>query len=484
MSTPIVRSSCFQWSTLTDALPRHLLPWMPPWLRSRLLVIVSILVVCVVTYLPAVDNFFISDDFALFPMLKALDRDPLHIVSEASEIFRSMSYVYFWGCFKVFGMTPEPYYWLGIVLHGINSFLVYLLVMAVTRNPFAPWVAALFFAAYERHQEAVMWISAANEMVLTLNCLLFLLLWQRFQSRWTPLNMTMAAIVFAMALFSKEGAVALVPLITVDLVLRGYSRNEVVRRSLLLWVMLGAYALLWLSLAHRNSFITAGHYALGIHFLPVYARSLGRLLSQALPFLIVFLVMTTRRRAHPERGSERIIQRLATQSPWNSSFLFFAALLVLAILPYSFLTYLNHIPSRNTYFASVGLAGIIGILFGELYAALTSAHSKRICMSLLMATVVGNAAYIWLKKEPQYRERAAPTRELIEILNGRESRPVNQPIIHVCGFPLPPWVGSEAVAGFTRFNPKDVVFLESCDEVTGSTALHWDEGRAKYKNMY
>ena len=70
----------------------------------------------------------------------------------------------------------------------------------------------------------------------------------------------------------------------------------------------------------------------------MYARSLGRLLSQALPFVIVFLVMTMRRRAQSERGSERIIQRFATESPWNSSFLFFAALLVLAVLPYSFLT--------------------------------------------------------------------------------------------------------------------------------------------------
>jgi len=467
-----------------DVDQRQKLPlWTSLWrLPAGLLVLISVVIVSVSTYLPAVDNSFISDDFTLFPFLKALDQRPLYILEAPSELFRLMSYVYFQACFKAFVLNPAPYYWASIALHALISFLVYLLVWTVTGHSVAAWSAAVFFAAYERHQEAVMWISAANEIILTLNCLLFLLLWERTQSGTGSkrVNVAIALLVFVMALFSKEAAVALVPLVIVGLVLRGYSRRDVLRKSLPLWVILSAYIWLWLSYADRNFFITDGHYALGMHFFPVYARSLVRLLSPALPFLVMLLII--RYRARSSRTIPAVNLKSATELPGSRSYLFFAALLVLSIVPYSFLTYLNHIPSRNTYLPSVGLAGLIGILFAMLYSEMVSVWAKRVCIFFLLAIAIGNSAYIWLKKEPQFRERAAPTRELIDVLNGPAVRSVDREPIYVCGFPLHPWIGSEAVAGFTPFRSTHVVFTKACNELPAiSVLLHWDASSGRYK---
>ncbi len=424
----------------------------------------SIVAVCALVYLPAIDNSFISDDFGIFPVLKALEQNPAYIFDATSELFRVTSYVYFGACFKVFGLIPEFYYVAGIALHALVSVLLYFLVLRMTGRSLAAWPAALFFAAYERHQEAVMWISAVNETVLTLSCLLFFLLWERAVSPddKSRLHAVAAFIVFALALFSKEAAVVLAPMATVSLLLHGYSRREVLEKSIPVFAMLAAFVVLWLSQADRNFFLTDGHYALGFQFLPVYGRALLRLLSPAIPFAAALLLLRHRKEVTPSKAA----------------FLFFTALLVLSILPYAFLTYQDHLPSRHTYLPSVGLAGVIGILFATVHERLISNHSKELFIGFLLLVVIGNGAYVWLKKEPQYRERAAPTRELLRILNGAGSEPLP---IYVCGFPLGnPWWFGEAVSSFTHLTRQDVVLLNDCAYPEGSAALVWDAGAAQY----
>jgi hypothetical protein len=435
--------------------------------------VLSIVAVSVITYLPAINNSFISDDFTLLSMVKVLDRYPTYIIQATSELFRSVTYVYFWACFKLFGTQPEPYYWSSIVLHGVISLLIYIFVRTISRQPLAGLAAALFFAAYERHQEAIMWISAGNELILTLNCLLFLVLWERVmcQPRFRLIHLIGAASLFGLALFSKESATALAPLIVVRMVLLGYSPREVLRRSWLIILMAGMFGIFWLSQADGNFFVTQGHYAFSLQFFPVYFRTLMRLLSQMLPFLAVFLVIRAR---HEEHAAN--LGAVLKDSP----ILFFGTLLLVSIVPYSFLTYLDHIPSRNTYFPSVGLAAINGILFAATYVALRTVRARRLAVMFLSIVIVGNSTYVWVKKDPQYVERAAPTRGLIDILNTPDLRANTRLPLQVCGFPLHPWIGQEAVAGFTSFSKEEVLFSAGCDAATSGTTLTWDESKANY----
>jgi hypothetical protein len=437
----------------------------------------SIIAISVITYLPAVDNFFISDDFTIFPILQTAGQNPRWFFQSTTEFFRLMSYIYFGACFKLFGLSPEPYYWSGIALHALVSLLVYFLVLKITGRSLAAWAAAVFFAAYERHQEAVMWISAANETILTLSCLVFLLLWRRAIERNSATQLVLTHVIFVIALFSKEAAVVLLPLAMLGLLLEGYSLHAVLRKSIALLVITGAFAALWLSLTHRNFFITGGHYAFGWHFFPIYIRSLARLLSQTIPLVAAWCVIRYR---HSQLERVKGINRSSPeQLSWNSSVVFFGSLLLLAIAPYCFLTYLNHIPSRNTYLPSVGLAGLCGILFAALYDQMGTQWSRRVCVLFLSTIVIANVGYIWLKKDPQYRERAAPTRELIQILNAQEIRDVRRLPVHVCGFPLDPWLFSEALARFTPFRSDEVVLRDSCDPHSVAV-IQWDQNTGRY----
>jgi hypothetical protein len=441
-------------------------------LFRNIAIVFGIMAVSVVTYLPALNNFFISDDFTLFQMLKVLDRDPMYITQATSELFRVVTYVYFWMCFKIFGLVPEPFYWSSIALHGVISLLVFVLVRRRSKRTSAGFAAAVFFAAYERHQEAVMWISAANEIILTLNCMIFLILWEHGMSgkRFRRTTISIAVVMLGLALFSKEAAIAMVPLIIVDMLLRGYSAADVVRKCWLPVSMAVIFGVYWLSQANSNFFVTQGHYALGFQFFTVYAHSSFRLLSQVFPFMAAFVV-ARRKSATETMGLMAVF--------CDPSVLFFAALAVLSIVPYSFLTYLNHIPSRNTYLPSVGLAGLNGILFGATWSMLRAKRSMQIAALFLCTVLAGNIAYVWLKKDPEYVERSAPTRELIDILNRSESEWRSHLPVTVCGFPLHPWIGGETVNGFTGFTDKEIVFSNSCDVVHGPV-LNWDPERMTY----
>jgi len=428
-------------------------------LQRSVLIVASIAAVSVITYLPAVDNFFISDDFYLLPFVEALGEDPLRILDAPSELFRFVSYIYFWICLQAFGLNPEPYYWSGIALHAAASLLVYLLVREATGSRLAAWSAAVFFAAYERHHEAVMWISAVNDAIVGTACLVFLILWRRA-------HFAAALVAFAVALFSKESATALAPLAAFSMALSGYSARQVFRKTLPLFVMVGAHAALWLSLADRNFFVTGGHYALGWHFFPVYVRTLVRLAAPIIPFAAALLLLR-------RRGAE-LGRKLAVPC------LFFGALMTLAIAPYTFLTYLDHIPSRNTYFPSVGLAGIVGVLFAGLYGELNSVRAKRAWSVFLAAVLAANIMYIWIRKEDQFRERSAPTRELIHVLNTSGLQPVEGRPVCVAGLPLYEFLGMAAVDQFTGFKASDVVFVPTCEGGAYSAVLRWDPEKRQY----
>jgi hypothetical protein len=314
-------------------------------------------------------------------------------------------------------------------------------------------------------------ISAANDALLTLFSLIFLLLWERSLSNpkrgwsyWLSLG------ALFIALFSKEPSVVLVLLATLMLMLRKRPGREIVERTMPLLVMLAGYGILWFWLANRNFFVVDGHYAVSLNFFPVYVRALWRILSPALLFLVPLAWFAYRRSRFAETSG--LLRSAGVR--------FFLATIAITVVPYSFLTYLDHIPSRNTYLPSVGLAALAGVFFAALYDRVATVHGRAVCVAFLCAVLSANVAYIWVKKEPQFLERAAPTRELIASLNGPEFQDVGNAFIYVCRFPLHVSIGRSAVEEFTRFGAGRVAFLDKCDESLPVNALYWTPDGSTY----
>ncbi len=108
--------------------------------------------------------------------------------------------------------------------------------------------------------------------------------------------------------------------------------------------------------------------------------------------------------------------------------------MALSLLPYSFLTYMPRVPSRQTYLASLGLAWLVATALERIRP-----EFPRISAIAMTAVVLINVEILWVKKLGQFRERAEPT-ELLRAAARRAAGPV-----HVAQIPVDPMVARAAL---------------------------------------
>ena len=83
----------------------------------------------------------------------------------------------------------------------------------------------------------------------------------------------------------------------------------------------------------------------------------------------------------------------------------------IALLPYCFLTYMPRVPSRHTYFASVGIAIVVSAGFWTVRERFQA--RPWLSWGLAAAVVVHNCVYLWVWKQAQFLARAALTEQLV-----------------------------------------------------------------------
>jgi hypothetical protein len=94
--------------------------------------------------------------------------------------------------------------------------------------------------------------------------------------------------------------------------------------------------------------------------------------------------------------------------------------IILGMLPYSFLTYMNQLPSRSIYLASAGLAFLVGAALVQLQQ-----QRQRALWVILIVIVLGtNLEILWVKKMSQFRERSEPS-ELLKQAVAQANGPIS-----------------------------------------------------------
>ena len=307
--------------------------------------------------------------------------------------------------YDAFGGSPAaPYYAIGVLLHVLNTWLVYALgAWPPAGYRISAW-AAVFFAVYEGHQEAVMWFSACNELLLFLFGVGSLVCWLHYLGGGRRRRAWYAGMLagLALALISKESAAVIVVL----LLWAGY------RRSLVLPAILAGACAVSIYLSRDNSFrFQDGSFSLHAPFWAIWPVNFARLFW--VWGLLGVAAAWTRYRPVVWRG-------LA----WAG----------IGLLPYSFLTYSSRIPSRQLYLASAGVALIVG-------AGMAAVETRRRSLAALVcaAMLLHNIGYLWIRKRGQFLERAEPTEQLIALAK-RTSGP-----IYIQCFPRPGLIAQEAV---------------------------------------
>jgi hypothetical protein len=339
-----------------------------------------------------------------------------------------------WPLWQLFRTTAWPYHLFSLLLHVFNVWLAYAVAWLWPRmRPAALWAAA-FFAVAEGHQEAVMWFSAISELYMFLFGSASLALWILASRpgrhwRWQAAS----ALLFGLALLSKESAVIFLPLFWLTTP-KGKPGGP------LHWA-LAALAMASVAASRSSSFrFSDGSFSLHAPFWFTWPYGIARVLGVC-GWIALAVILCLR--AHSLR-----------KPAWLA-----LAWIGIALAPYSFLTYSRQIPSRQTYLASFGLALLVGLVMAHLAAGKWGLgkflRPAAVLEIVAAAVLLGNAAYLWSRKRAQFLARAEPTEELIRL-----ARQTNGPIWVQC-FPRVPYIAQEAVHMAAGRPPSTLLWSEA-----------------------
>lgn len=373
------------------------------------MVLVGLAALCLLAYAPTLTQPLIQDDYPNIEQSRVYG--PVSGWGEmvANPVFRGRTTFFLLTHWidRLSGCSAAAFYAAAIALHILCTWLVFALGSWRVVGWRVAAVAAAFFAVQEGHQEAVMWYSASAELLQFLFGIGALLCWIRFVDKRAGFGWYAAALgCFVLALLSKESAVIFAPLMLVAVWMSGRRR-----RALAAWLPFAALAAADIALIfseRAQSFrFQDGSFSLRAPFYLTLVVSYGRLLWVWGLLAVAALVVL---RARQKR---QIVLAAAVWIP-------------IALLPYSFLTYMHRVPSRHTYLASLGLAWMVGAGFWALHSRL-QLHRKAVALTLMAAVIGWNAGYLWTKKRGQFLERAAPTEALVAL-----ARQANGPIYMSC----------------------------------------------------
>jgi hypothetical protein len=366
--------------------------------RRLYLALVAVAGLCLLAYARALSLPLISDDYLQIQLGR--DYGPVsgwpNLAADALYRCRATSILLTHWTERLFGLTPLVFNLSSLLLHVINAWLVLALGFWRVIGWRISCVAACFFAVAEGHQEAVMWYAALPELLVFTFALGSMLLWIAWLQGGERRRLLYAAsfVCYLLALLSKESGVAVVPLLALVVLVDPVNRM----RRLAYIVPFAALAVIDFAMIYgaRSNHLHFQDGTFSIHgpFWIVIPVSVGRLLW-FWGFASLILLAWLRAR--------QSVALLAVSAVW----------IVVTLLPYSFLTYMPRVPSRHTYFASVGLALVFAagfLTFREHF------QSRRWVIATLSAVVVlQHCIYLWTRKHEQFMERAAPTESLLSI---------------------------------------------------------------------
>ncbi|MBZ5607458.1 MAG: hypothetical protein LAP38_04310 [Acidobacteriia bacterium] len=388
--------------------------------RPSLATLLVLAALVFLAYSPALTQPLLEDDYPNIVLAQHYGpvSDWPRMFHDAVFRLRTTTWLMMYGLNAMFGMHAAAYYAAMILLQVLNTWLVYLLGIWRPLGFGVSTFAAGFFAVYEGHQEAVMWLSGSTEPLLVFFGLLSFLFWIRFLDARGLAWYAASLLAFSLALLSKESAVILVPLLALPVAMDRQMWRRVL--WLLPFAVLASLAAISLFLARSYSFrFRDGSFALDAPVWLTWPLNFGRLFwFWGLLSLIAILVWK------PD-GYRRILNFALA---WTGA----------SLIPYSFLTYSKRIPSRQLHLASVGVAIVVGFALLNLFERYWP--KRRVAVVALCALIVAhNVIYLWTKKRGQFLERAAPTQQLIAL-----ARVTRGPIYVKC-FPRTPLIAQAAV---------------------------------------
>jgi Tfp pilus assembly protein PilF len=107
----------------------------------------------------------------------------------------------------LFNLNPAGFHATNILFHGINSALLYLLCVRLTKNSVIALIASSLFAVHPMHVESVAWISERKDVLYTCGTLASLIYWHQWVITQKQQFWIISLVLFFLACTAKAQAV-------------------------------------------------------------------------------------------------------------------------------------------------------------------------------------------------------------------------------------------------------------------------------------
>ena len=192
--------------------------------------ILPFLVLCVLItapYLPTFSGQFILDDHPLVnknPYIKKFQPFLSYFSQEDgvsahgkiddyhSGYYRPLLNITYFFDYKLWGMRATGFRMTNLILHLITCFLLYRILSRCYEGVAVPLIATLLFGLHPVNSETVSWTAARNNILVSLFSLASFYFYTSKKPDKKILSTSLSLLFFAMALFSKEFAVMLLPI--------------------------------------------------------------------------------------------------------------------------------------------------------------------------------------------------------------------------------------------------------------------------------
>jgi protein O-mannosyl-transferase len=252
----------------------------------------TIIILTGLIYIRALSNGFVNldDDIYIVKNPLLLDFSWAGIKSIFSSVHSSGNYHPFTILsnlfeFTLFKLNPLPYHLVNILLHLLNTWLVYKLSERLSGNKITALVVSILFAIHPMHVESVAWVSERKDVLYAFFYLSASLVYLRYmESGFRMKYYWIALLLFLASLLSKSAAVTLTMLLIATDLYKGRKMNAraFIEKIpfLLLSLFFGVIALLTQDVSGASNDLTESY--------SIFER--GFLISYAVAFYIIKLI--------------------------------------------------------------------------------------------------------------------------------------------------------------------------------------------------
>jgi len=176
------------------------------------LVYLLVAFVAFLVFLPWIGGYFLGDDWMLYARNsgRALP-DQLQVISDASNSsqYRPLYELLLAGLWSSFGFNPIGHHVVNVAVHALNAVLVAALAQRLARDRRVSLLAGLSFAVLGCHTEAVVWMTARHEMIVTTLALLSVISYITFRDSGRHIWLASTFFLYIISFGFKETALAL-----------------------------------------------------------------------------------------------------------------------------------------------------------------------------------------------------------------------------------------------------------------------------------